>query len=376
MPQPILLEVQPSNLSTGYPTGESITLSFDRGIDLLTAERYIVLYGRDFDQTSGPEGVLYIDKDTGDNPYFLRSPGFAGVVNLDITAVYYDLDSGEDIEGLVFTSETEEAAYLTAGVGHRLYIRPTEGVLAGDLSYTLHVIGDVNTNKTGIASRTVYDVVADVGNATSTGEVFSAGSYTGLVNDTVNIQITLGGDIGTAKYKWWLTSEGVGTAKYDKLSNRKIRTLIHGIQIRFTGEGFTAGDLYTFNVEPPQFLATSTKITFTTNDGSYTQAPDSPSLPATSTPPSSTIPSTPGASTEQEALQIISMLPPDGAYNVNLDTREIVITFNDLLRANTITPDSVRVFKLPALGWYQGQTGPKELQKRLTVNGETLVISF
>lgn len=375
MAAPSLLTINPANNSTGIPVGESIILDFDKGIDLNTANIYIVLYGRDFDQTSGADSVLYIDQDTGDNPFFLKSPGFNGLVELDITATYYDLNDNTEI-AVDFIDEADEANYSIAGAGHRLKIKPKIGTFAPDQEYTLHIIGDPDSKGVGLGSRTIFQVTPNPGNASSTGILHAGGSYTGSVIDIVNVEITQSGDIGTAKYKWWLQTEGVGSAIYDKLSNRSFRSLLKGIQIRFTGEDFQAGDTFSFNVEPIQRLTTSTKIVFTTNDGSYSVAPDGVSVPATSEAPSTVIPNVPGASTEEESLQIVNMNPDDGAYNVSVNTKTITITFSELLDPSTIDAESVRIFALPALGWFEGQPNPRELQKRLTVNGETITISF
>src|SRR5690349_18985634 len=91
MAGPILLETNPGDGSTGIPVGQSISLSFNKTIDLSTVNQFVVLFGADYDQTSGADSVLYIDKDTGDNPFFLRSPGFTGLVEVNYRFAYYDL---------------------------------------------------------------------------------------------------------------------------------------------------------------------------------------------------------------------------------------------------------------------------------------------
>lgn len=376
MSAPALLAVSPADGNTGIPTGTQIKLDFDRGIDALSIKDFIVLYGADFDQTSGPDTVYWIDQDTGDNPYFLRSPGFKGLVDIQTRIVYYDLDTQEDVSGYEAVSEADEVAYGTSGVGHRVYVTPTSGVLAADTQYTLHVLGDPDTQGTGISSRTVFDTVADVGNTSDTGLVFCAGGYTGTLADTVIVEITTAGDIGVAKYKWYYQSAGAGSAVYDKLSNRRYRKLADGVQIRFSGESFAVGDQFTIAVEPAQRLATSVKVVFTTNDGSYTSAPDVPSVPATSTAPDTTIPPAPGQSTEDEFLQVEESSPPDGSYNISKKTRTITVLFSEQLDPSAIDALSVRLFKYPVLGYWQGQAQVVELQKKLSVSGQTLTIEF
>ena len=58
----------------------------------------VILYGRDFDITSGPESATWIDSNTGNNPYFLSSPGFQGTVPCDFELVYVDTSTGVEID--------------------------------------------------------------------------------------------------------------------------------------------------------------------------------------------------------------------------------------------------------------------------------------
>lgn len=374
MSHPILLSTYPANGDTGIPVGESIVLSFDQGVDLSTIKDFIVLYGRDFDQTSGAESQLWIDADTGDNPFLLRSPGLKGLVDVRVRAVYYDIDSDDEID-ISPEAPGEESSYGVAGAGHRVYITPDTGQFAPDTQYTLQILGDTSTTgTTGVCARTVFEVAPDVANVSSTGIVYVTGGYTGSVDDTLFIQVLTSGDIGTAKYKFWLGSAGAAEAITDKLTNRKYRNLMSGLQVRFSGTGFVADDVYAVVLSGRERMSTSTKIVFTTNDGSYSVAPDSPSTPAISGPPASTVPPVPGASTAAVSLQVEEMSPPDGAFNIPVKTRLFTIVFSDQLDATTITPESVRVFTYPVLGYFQGQSEPRELLKKLTVSGQILTI--
>ncbi len=373
---PNLLEIRPTDGSIGWPIGEPIVVSFDRSIDPVTLKNYIALYGADFDHTSGPDMTMWIDKDTGDNPFFLKSPGLKGTVDLQMRLVYYDLDTGTDVGVFQFTDESDEIDYGVAGVGHRAYLTPVNGQLAPDTEYILQVLGDPDTQDVGISARTVYDVEPAVGNVSTSGIVVSSGSYTGTTEETVRIEITSSGDIGEARYEWRYESAAPSEAKRNKLTNRRYRLLDSGLQIRFDGEQFSAGDVFRFKVYPAQRLPTNTKITFTTNDGSYTQAPDSPAVGGSSDPPQSVLPPAPGMPTADSYLQVLEMIPSDGAYNVSLKTNEIVILFSENLEPSSVTDDTVRIWKYPALGWWQGQADPVELAKRITVSGQTIQIQI
>jgi hypothetical protein len=374
MAAPQLLRTYPANNDVGIPIGERIVLDFDRSIDPKTIKDFVVLYGADFDMTSGPDSALWIDRDTGNNPFYLRSPGFKGIAELQATVTYYDLDTLLDIPD-TFISEAEELAYGIAGAGHRVYLTPIVGQLAPDTQYTLHILGDPDSlGTTGVSSRTTYDFVPDGGN-TGTGTLYLGGLYTGG-DDVVTVDITTTGDIGTAKYDWYFVTDGIGAAVTDKLSNRRYRTLDKGLEIRFKGTSFTSGDIYTANVYAAERLAVTTKVVFTTNDGTYTTAPESPSTPATSEPPASVIPPAPGTTNTLVYLEVVEAIPPDGAYNISTKTRTINILFDDTLDPTTITTDTVRVYTYPILGYYDGEPEVKELAKKLTVSGQILTVEI
>lgn len=365
MAAPTIQTTSPADNDVGIPIGETIEVIFDRGIDLTIAKNHVVLYGPDFDLTSGPDSAIWIDQDTGNNPFYLRSPGFKGLVDLVYQVVYIDVN-GNEVSPLI-TSEADEIA---GPYRHKLKLIP-KTPLAPDTTYVLYLIGDPDAQDRGISSRTIFDVEPDIGNTSTTGSVVVDGSYEGGVADTVVVEITTGGDIGTAKYKWYYNSGGPASAVTGRVTSRRFRRLQDGIQIRFTGSGFVAGDIYRFNVEPIERMTTSTKVTFTTNDGSFTTAPQSPSTPATAEPP---VMSAGSASTVH--LEVLEMNPAHASYNndPNLDTIEI--TFDATLDATTITDSTVKVWVLPVSGYYDDTFAPKELEKKLTVSGSKLTIEI
>jgi len=376
MPAPSLLQVYPANSDTGIPVGISLEVVFDKGIDLNTAKDNVVLYGADFDLTSGPESATWIDQETANNPYFLRSPGFQGLVELSARVVYVDISDPAypEVTPASITSEADESAQ---NIGHKLILTPKEQ-LAPDVIYNFYVMGDPDAAGRGISSRTVFDVVPDGAN-TGNGSMLNYGGYTGASADEVVIEFMVGGDIGTAKYRWYYAGAGVGTAISGRVTSRRYRRLADGLQVRFDGDGFVAGDIFRFNVEPIERLAVNTNVSFTTNDGSYTAAPTSPSTPAPSTAPASTIPPAPGASSGSSASSTMfleEMIPYDRSYNIDVNNRTITIVFDSDLDATTITDETVTLCALPILGLYGQQTQPNELNKKLTVSGNTLIIEF
>lgn len=364
MAAPTITSIYPNDSSTGIPVSPVIKITFDQDIDLSSCKGNVILYGRDFDLTSGPESATWIDPSTGNNPYFLTSPGFQGTVPCDFSLVYVDTSTGAEID-----PQPDVYNETTVSYYHQLKITPKE-LLAPNVEYNLYIIGDSESGTSdAIHSRTVYDV--DSSGATSTdGSLVVYGGYTGT-DDTVNVEITTSGDIGTAKYKWWYTSEGVIAARTGKLCSSRYRRLEDGIQIKFSGSGFISGDTYAFDVRQAQKFATSYTLSFTTGTGSIEAVPETAST--------SVIGSTTALTSEATLLTIVDVDPDNGATNQLLSDRKITITFSNNIDATTVTGQSVTVTAYPISGNFDtaysgGQ--PQELVKKLTVSDDQLIIDL
>ena len=376
MAAPTLVHNYPADGDTGIPVGEAIILYFDTGVDEEVLKESVVLYGADFDRTSGPDQALWIDGHSRANPFYLQSPGFKGVVPLEFEFAYWDTTDTVTYVEVTPGTLTSQADETAGNYGSKVTIRPKEGTLKEELSYNLYITGDPDaTGTVGVSARTRFDTVPDGGNAATTGSLILRGSWDGVGTDTLNIEVLDSGDIGTAKYKWWYTSLGTGSAVSGRVTSRRYRKLSDGLQIRFTGSGFVAGDTYTVGLEETERLTTNYKVTFETNDGSWTAAPAATSTPASSTPPSSVLP-TGSSSSTTGSLSVSEMLPVDGAYNIAINNREIVITFSEDVDASTITQDTVTLTKYPVSGHYGQTWAPDELEKELVVSGNTLTIKF
>lgn len=372
MAAPTIEATYPANGDTGIPTGVTIKIYFDTGVDEKTVKDSVALYGRDSDMTSGPDSAIWVDNDTGDNPFFLTSPGFKGLIPLKLTMGYYTIGTTTEVDPGTITSQADET---TANVGSvaKFTIDPKHNAtLPADLSLTLVIAGDPDSQDVGVSARTVFDVVADVGNAgAGTPVIWGTWEDTGAANDEINIEVTAAGSVGTAEYKWWYTSAGSSSAADDIVTNRRYRTLSDGLQIRFSGSDLRVGDAWTFNVTVVERMLTSTVVTFSTNDGSYTTAPASPSTPATSTPPSTVLPTL-----ADSGLEVLEMVPASGTYNVSIKNRKITIRFSEDVDPDTITDDSVKLWKYPVDGVYEETYSPVELQKTIAVDGDTITIRF
>ena len=371
MAAPTLTATYPADSDTGIPVGISLEFLFDRGIDLETAKSAVVVYGADYDQTSGPDQASWTNASTIDNPYYLRSPGFQGLVPLNYRLIYWDLVNDLEVDPGTITAETDETS---GSYGHKLIVTPQEQ-LAADTTFNVFVMGDPDDVDNGISSRTVFDVEPDGANVGTDGEVYVYGGYTRNSADTVVIEITTSGDIGDAKYRWYYQSAGVGSAITGRITSRRYRRLEDGIQVRFSGSGFVSGDVYTFNVEPIERMADNVQLSFTTGDGSYVDAPDSPSTPATSEPPTSVLPAV-GEEAGASYLEIVETTPDNRQINVSLDTNTIEIVFTEDIDPATVTDDAITLTMMSASGEYSNTSPPTELSKTLSVSGNVLTITF
>lgn len=369
MAAPTVESTYPADGDTGIPVGSTIKIYFSAGVDEKSVRDSIALYGRDSDMTSGPDAAIWVDKDTGDNPFFLSSPGFKGLIPVNIQFAYYTLGTTTEVTPGTIDSQADETL-----IGHvaKITIDPKYNVvLPADLELKLVIAGDPDSQNIGVSARTVFDISANGGN-TGSGSVFLWGTWIdpGAGSDEINIEITTAGNIGTAKYKWWYTSAGSGSAVTDVMTNRRYRTFEDGLQVRFAGSTFQVGDKWTCNTSTVQRMISSYIVTFTTNDGTYSEAPASPSTPATSTPSSSVLP------TLGEEFEVVSMVPENGSYNVSIKNRVIVITFSQDVDAATITDTSIKLWNYPVSGVYDDTYAPIELQKTLTIDNNTVTIRF
>ena len=366
MAAPTLVSTYPSPDATGVPIAADIEIVFSCGVDLHFAKQNVKVYGPDTDMTSGPDSATWIDSDTGDNPLFLRSPGYTGLVNCEYSFIWCDSSSVEEDPQPDVLTRTQE---LAASYRGKLVITPEDN-WAPNTEYTVYIIGDaeVGTDR-GLSSTTVYDV-DDSGATSTTAGIVIYGGFEGDVGDTVNLKITTAGDIGTAKYKWWYSSELEVDARTGKITSRRYRNLEDGLQVRFTGSGFILDDVYTISVETKELIATSYTFSFTTGTGSITDVPSSASTSVIG------VTGTTGAT---EYLEVESMTPADGATHQRFIDKTITVVFSETLDATTVTDDTVTVYAYPISGYFTGPSStscsePEELHKKLTVSGATLTI--
>lgn len=361
MAKPTLTTVYPNPNQTSVPVGAEIEIVFDQSVDLSTVKKSVVLYGKDKDFVSGPGGAKWISEGQSNDPFFLKSPGFTGVVECQYKLVYVD-SSGNEYE---FNTEVlEPAQEVSAGVTHKLIITPTS-LMREEMSYYLKIIGDSEGGVTkGISKRTVYDI--DYSQVTSTdGKVLVYGGYNETVDDIVYIEIKNAGNIGEVDYDFWFDSDPAN--KYTgKLASRRYRRLENGLQIKFDGSNFVQGDIYSFKVFAPEYLENSYDMNFETSTDTIVEVPSTMST----SPIGPQLPVNPTLG----YLEHLEMDPEDGSSNQLFKDKQIVLTFGNDIDPATITQDSVKVFAYPVSGVYSDTPEAKELFKKLTVSNNKIII--
>lgn len=357
---PQIDSVFPNDAASGVPLGAQVEITFDRGIDVRSGKQNVVIYGVDFDKTSGPDQAQWIKGKN--NPFFLKSPGFNGTVDCDVEVVYVDAGGNELDPQPEVTSEAEEIAN---GYRHKLIVKP-KALLAPNANYKVYIIGDSEGGSSrGVSARTIFDVVPTVADPAATMIVY--GGYKGNADDTVKVKITSAGDVGQAKYKWWYSAAGEGTAVTGKVTSRRYRKLDDGIQARFVGSNYSLGDEFTFEVRKRDFLEDSFTLSFDTGTGSIQAVPETAST--------SVIGTIEALKPQNSYLEIIDVDPEDGSTHMPLNTRTISIKFSEDIDETTVTDESVTVYSYPVSGRYDGKD-VKELVKKLTVNGDELIIEI
>lgn len=358
---PAIQNVFPAADSTGVPVGVTVFVVFDEEIDPTTVDRAFLISGPDTDRWTGPDLQLFDRPSTPDPELFLDSPAYTGIVQGTF-----------EIKKLNTSNvEVDNATYSYGGPASyksKVIFTPND-VLSAITEYTVIVSGDeLDTDdiKVGIQSRTVFDTI--LGTNLGDGEVTYSGGYTGTITDQYVVQITVAGDIGTAKYIWYKTSDSL-TVHTGTTSTHEV-LLEDGVFIVCDGENFIVGDEFRVNVRPPTYMTGSMTWSFTTGSGSIVAVPSTTSTSVIGDIGSTSVDTTP--------FLVLSTVPDQLTSQVSIETDTIIINFNDAVDPDTITQESVKVSVHPARGKFTGNTVvdlgdiPKILtlssdQKKLTI---------
>lgn len=371
----------PQNNEDEFPVGQEIIFIFSESVDIKKIKESFVLYGEDFDRTSGPDNSLWLNSQSGENPFFLRSPGFKGFVDYDVRQVLITSHKTmeERVSQLQYEPETDQLSAI---------VFTPKTLLRENSKYEIFLVGNnvdnLETLPNGFASlskdralsaRTIFDAYSlDANNdyIDVSSRIKSYGSFKPKSNEVsarVNIKIITAGEGSSAKYKWWFDDELEPQPANPVYKNRvsrcvqRWRKLDRGVLVKFSLDSYEEDELFQINCVKSETLETSYLLTFQTGTGSIYEYPEN----------SSTSPIgvgnlvLPGAIPNQVTgtpLEIVSVTPFDGSVNNPLDLNKIIIEFNKDLDATTITQDTVSITSYPISGTFDGYSGTRSDRER------------
>lgn len=364
----------PQNNEDEFPVGQELIFVFSEAVDLKKIKESIVLYGPSFDRTSGPNNALWLNTSSGENPFFLKSPGFKGFVDYDVRM--YLVESTDLLTPIANQVQLNKATSQPVAV-----IVTPKAVLGESTAYSSFIVGSNVDNfaslpeafrsisvDRALTSRTVFDAFSLDANGAEVDEIArikTYGSFEPLneeTNSTVNIKLLTSGNGSSAEYKWWFSDEAEPQPAQSNYSARvskcvqRWRKLARGVLVKFSASDYTANEVFQIRCFERSSLATSYAIDFQTGTGSIYEYPEN-----TSSSPigvgNLVIPSAIPGVTIDEALKVISVTPGDGSINNDLALNKIRIEFNKNLDATTLTQESVKITTLPVSGVYDGNAG-------------------
>jgi len=324
---------------------------------------------------------LWLNTQSGENPFFLRSPGFKGFVDYEVKQYLVDshktLVVSEDQEQinrdetqfvvLVITPKTvlkENSKYQTFLVGSNV----------DNLETLPEAIRGLSQDR-ALHSRTIFDPYYTDGNNLEVAEKERIKSYGSFVpkngenNAIVNIKIIESGEGSSAKYKWWFDDELEPQPANPVYKNRvsrcvqRWRKLDRGVLVKFSGDSYVENELFNIRCLKTEPLSTSYSLVFQTGTGSIYEYPEN-----TSTSPIGVgnllLPNAVPNASANEALRIISVTPSDGSVNNSLDLDKIIIEFNANLDPATVTQETVEVYSYPISGTFDGNAGTRSDRER------------
>lgn len=341
---PITLSTQnsyPLNQTKTFPLGEEIKLEFDNLVDDKSAKESI----------------------------FLLKASDKSVIETEIKT--YAIDANGDVLDDTFlesviTQKTivsvKPVVFLEANTDYQLFIRGSA------IEQLVELSEELNSNT--LSARTVFNTSLD--NA-FTNQVRVYGSYEGESATHLNLEIVQAGSDSEARYLWWFENE----ARPQPTGNRYNRTLTRwrslsrGCYIKFYGGEFEAGKIYQVKVYPKDKLAASYLINFSTSSDDLILKPEVESTSDIGLVlPEHTV------SSFQENLRVISMTPENGSVNQSKNINKIVITFNKDIDPTSVTQDSIKLFKQPVSGFYNGESSVEKIPKEIIVNANQITLEF
>jgi hypothetical protein len=340
----ILLNVQesyPLNGTTSFPIGEEIYLEFSNLVDDKSAKESIHL----IDSTA--RKIVEAD-------YTVTAIDENGLALLD------DFTERQASQRTVVSLKPKQL--LSAHTKYELVVR---GV---SLEQNSSLVDELDSNT--ISERTVFRTTFE---DSFTELVRVYGSFEGLQETNINVEIVESGSDSQAKYIWWFENKDKPASNSRNLSRTlsRWRSLDKGCYIKFYGGSFNKGDTFKIKVYPKNKLMNSYKINFSTSSEDLLVRPKVISESDIGI----NIPSSFNSSLET-SLKVIDVSPKDGSINNPTSTDKIIITFNKELNPESINQNTVKLIKQPVSGSYNGASKEQKIPKEIFVNGNKIVLEF
>lgn len=336
MAAPTITAVTPDDGFNAFPIGEKIEILFNQEISQFLAENSISLVGPDALVVTGQgfEEKIFCFTNGANFGSTLNSLSLQGEVPIDVEVIKCD-SSGVPID--------PQASYeYDAAAKSKLVIRP-KLFLQEKTDYKLIISGSSAPAEqwSYLGSRSIYDPEKD---PMSSGDgVLKASGYTS-VEDVIVVTVVKAGSSTTCKLQWYL--ESLSGTVYDlfPLSGRNKITKDKDIYLELIGgasDSFKAGDLWTINLRPTEYLVDAYKLEFST------AANQVKSLPSTvsQSPIGLDAPTQAEIIASSENFHLVKIEPEYGASNISVNTRQIILTFNKNINPTSVTAESVKLFR-------------------------------
>ena len=344
MAAPTISAVTPNDGFNVFPIGEKIEILFNQEISYFLAENSISLTGPDNHISTGIEFEERLYRFANESKYnkVLEALHLKGQVPIDIEI--FRCDSSGDIIVDIDGNYLPYSYSFDSDIKSKLVIRP-KSFLQEKTDYRLIISGSSAPDNewSYLGSRSIYDAEPDISN-TGEGLVKTSGNYVEATSDVIVLTVTRTGSSSTTKLQWYFDSAPGTIYELLPLSGRNKLLEDKEIYLEFLGaasDSFKAGDQWTVNLRPVEYLADAYKLDFST---AAEQVKDLP-VSVSQSPIGLDAPTQAEILAAQEEFQIVKIEPEYGASNISLNTRQIIFTFNKNIDPTSITADTVRLFR-------------------------------
>lgn len=374
MAAPEITDITPVDGSTSVPTGESIQILFDQEISEFLLENSISLVGPDNHIATGVEFEEKLFRFANESTYAKSLDSFLMKGEVPSEIEIYRCDSSgnlltETIDGV--ETYVPYSYVYDASVKTKVVIKP-KSFLQEKTDYRLLISGSSTPNNewSYVGSRSVFDPLKDV-LSTGDGILRSSGYYIGVVSDEIVVTVTKTGSSTTCKLEWYFSSSDTIVQEMLPLSGRNKILNEKDIYLELIGgaaDAFKAGDQWTIQLRPTQYLIDTYKLDFATAADQVKELPASVSQ----SPIKLGAPTQSEIEAAQAEFQLVKIEPEYGSSNISLKTKQIILTFNKNIDPNSVTADTIKLFR----NIMDGNQDAVDVGYSWIVNGKKIIINI